>query len=371
MQRGDSLEKTLILGKIEGRYYLPVTEDEMVGWHHRLNGHEFEQTPGDSGGQGGLACCSPWGCKESNTTEQMNSNICLKICSKVLQARLQQYMNWEIPDVQAGFQRWARDQITDTRWVGEKAWSSRKTFSASLTAVKSLTMWITTDCGKVLKRWKYQTTLPVSWETCMRGKKQQLELGMEPLTTSQLGKEWDKAVYCRPAYLISMQIISCKLPGWMNPKLKGLLMKLDKPKSHGRVKFSKKAKERREGELTYFLCLHRGSFFFILCTLFVWISVVPCEIVTHIRRLYPYFVSVAIILNFFGISTWKQLQTPPPHIYRIFSQVRNQLGCMDFLGGKICKCHLTSSLWKWQHRRSHSLALDGLLECSEQWRRHR
>ena len=93
MQRGDSLEKTLILGKIEGRYYLPVTEDEMVGWHHRLNGHEFEQTPGDSGGQGGLACCSPWGCKESNTTEQMNSNICLKICSKVLQARLQQYMN--------------------------------------------------------------------------------------------------------------------------------------------------------------------------------------------------------------------------------------------------------------------------------------
>ena len=157
----------------------------------------------------------------------------------------------------------------------------QKTFSASLTAVKSSTMWITTDRGKVLKRWKYQTTLPVSWETCMRGKKQQLEPGIEPLTTSQLGNEWDKAVYCHPAYLISMQIISCKMPGWMNPKLKGLLMKLDKPKSHERVKFSKKTKERREGELTYFLCLHRGSFFFILCTLFIWISIVPCESHSH------------------------------------------------------------------------------------------
>ena len=43
--------------------------DEMVGWHHQLNGHEFEQTPGDSEGQGSLACCSPWGHKEWDTTE--------------------------------------------------------------------------------------------------------------------------------------------------------------------------------------------------------------------------------------------------------------------------------------------------------------
>ena len=46
-----------------------TTEDEMVGWHHRLNGHEFEQAPGDDDGQGSLACCSPWGCKVSDTTE--------------------------------------------------------------------------------------------------------------------------------------------------------------------------------------------------------------------------------------------------------------------------------------------------------------
>ena len=59
MQRADSLEKTLMLGQIEGRRRRRVTEDEMVGWHHRLNGHEFEQTLGDSEGQGSLVCCSP------------------------------------------------------------------------------------------------------------------------------------------------------------------------------------------------------------------------------------------------------------------------------------------------------------------------
>ena len=46
----------------------------MVGWHHRLDGHEFGQTPGDGDGQGGPACCSPWGHKESDTTEQLNKN---------------------------------------------------------------------------------------------------------------------------------------------------------------------------------------------------------------------------------------------------------------------------------------------------------
>ena len=50
------------------------TEDEMVGWHCRLNGHEFEQALGDGEGQGSLACCSPWGRKESDTTEPLNNN---------------------------------------------------------------------------------------------------------------------------------------------------------------------------------------------------------------------------------------------------------------------------------------------------------
>ena len=50
-----------------------MTEDKMVGWHHRLNGHEFEHTLGDGDGQGGLACCSLWGLKDLDTTERLNS----------------------------------------------------------------------------------------------------------------------------------------------------------------------------------------------------------------------------------------------------------------------------------------------------------
>ena len=51
-----------------------MTEDEMVGWHHRLNGHEFEQAPGDGEGQESLVSCSPWGCKGSDMTERLNDN---------------------------------------------------------------------------------------------------------------------------------------------------------------------------------------------------------------------------------------------------------------------------------------------------------
>ena len=63
MWRTDSLEKTLILGKIKDRRRKGTTEDEMVGWHHRLNGHEFKWTPGVGDGQGGLGCFGPWGHK--------------------------------------------------------------------------------------------------------------------------------------------------------------------------------------------------------------------------------------------------------------------------------------------------------------------
>ena len=68
MQRANSLEETLMLGKIEGRRKKGATEDEMVGWHHGLNGHGFEHTLGDSEGQGSLVHCSPQGHKESDAT---------------------------------------------------------------------------------------------------------------------------------------------------------------------------------------------------------------------------------------------------------------------------------------------------------------
>ena len=63
-------------GKDGGQEEKGMTEDEMAGWHHRLDGHEFEQAPGGGEGQGGLVCCGPWGCKESDTTERQTlSNI--------------------------------------------------------------------------------------------------------------------------------------------------------------------------------------------------------------------------------------------------------------------------------------------------------
>ena len=61
-------------GKDQRQEEKGATEDEMVGWHHRPNGHEFEETLGDNEGQGNLACCSPWGHKESDRTEQRNNN---------------------------------------------------------------------------------------------------------------------------------------------------------------------------------------------------------------------------------------------------------------------------------------------------------
>ena len=73
MPRADCLEKTLMLGKT-GQEEKGVTGDEMVGWHHRLNRHEFEQPQGDSEGHGSLVCCSSWGHRESDTTKQLNNN---------------------------------------------------------------------------------------------------------------------------------------------------------------------------------------------------------------------------------------------------------------------------------------------------------
>ena len=80
---------------------------------------------------------------------------------KILQARLQQYMNGELPDIQAGFRkgRGTRDQIANICWIIEKVTEFRKTsIFALLTVPKPLTVWITTNCGKFFKRWEYQTT---------------------------------------------------------------------------------------------------------------------------------------------------------------------------------------------------------------------
>ena len=100
---------------------------------------------------------------------------------KILQARLQQYVNCELPDVQARFRkgRGTRDQITNIHWIIEKAREFQKNIYFCFIDYAKDFVWITTNCGKFLKRWEYQTTWTVSWEICMQVKKQQLEPDME------------------------------------------------------------------------------------------------------------------------------------------------------------------------------------------------
>ena len=111
-----------------------------------------------------------------------------KVMLKILQARLQQYVNRELADGQAGFRKAEEPEIKLPTSAGswKKQESSRKTsISAWLTMPKPLTLWITINCGKFWERWEYQTTWPASWEICMQVRKQQLELDMEQQTGSK------------------------------------------------------------------------------------------------------------------------------------------------------------------------------------------
>ena len=107
---------------------------------------------------------------------------------KILQSRLQQYVNWELPDTQAGIRKGRGPNIKLPTSAGssKRQESSRKTtISALLVMPKPLTVWITINCGKFWKRWEYQTTWLACWETYMQVRKQQLELDMEQQTGSK------------------------------------------------------------------------------------------------------------------------------------------------------------------------------------------
>ena len=140
---------------------------------------------------------------------------------KILDARLQWYMNQELPDVLTGFRkgRGTRDQTGNIHWILEKAREFQKKTSTSVSLATLKPLCGSQQTGKFLKRWKYQTTLPVSWETYMQAKKQQLEQDMKQWTGSKLGKAYIKAVYFHPAYLIYIQSPFCGMPSWMNHKV--------------------------------------------------------------------------------------------------------------------------------------------------------
>ena len=134
---------------------------------------------------------------------------------KILQARFQQYMNCELPDVQAGFRkgRGTRDQIANIPLITEKARKFQKNiYFCFIDYAKAFDYVDHNKLWEILKTWEYQTTWPASWEICMQVKKQQLELNMEQRTGSKLRKEYVKAVCCHPAYLTYMQSTSCEMP---------------------------------------------------------------------------------------------------------------------------------------------------------------
>ena len=124
-------------------------------------------------------------------------------------------MNQEPPEKQARFRksRGVRNQVTNICRIIEKA----REFQKSICFVDYTNAFDCVDHNKLWKilkkRWWYQTTFPVSWETCMQVKKEHLGVDVEQWTGSKLGKEHVKAVYCHPAYLTYMQSILCKMPG--------------------------------------------------------------------------------------------------------------------------------------------------------------
>ena len=110
-----------------------------------------------------------------------------KVMLKILQARLQQYVNREPPDVQAGFTkgRGTRHQIANICWIMEKGRELQKNIYFCFIDYAKAFVWITMNCGNFWKRWEYQTTWPASWEICMQVRKQQLEPDVEQQTGSK------------------------------------------------------------------------------------------------------------------------------------------------------------------------------------------
>ena len=145
-----------------------------------------------------------------------------RLCSKSFKQGFRRNWTENFQMYKLGLEKAEEPEINLPTFTGSrrKQVNSRKTStSASLTTLKPSTVWSTTNCRKYLKRWEFQTTLFISWETCLWVKKQQLEPFMEQLTGSKLGKDYVKGMYCHSASLTYKQSTSCAVLGWMIHKL--------------------------------------------------------------------------------------------------------------------------------------------------------
>ena len=199
----------------------------MVGWHHKLSGHEFEQTLGDSEGQGSLVCCSPWGHKESDTTEQLNNNIenlpILKSInlghsiitgqpSAVLELRIYRCKN-------LGLEKAGEPDIKLSTFIGSqrKQGNSRKNiYLCFIDYMEAFGCGIHNKLWKILKEMGLPDHLPCLLRNLYESQEATVR-SRHGITRSKLGK--DKAVYCHPDYLMYMQSPSSKMLFWMNHKL--------------------------------------------------------------------------------------------------------------------------------------------------------
>ena len=162
--------------------------------------------------------------KEGSAKEHSNywTTVLILHASKgmliILQARFQQYVNWELPDVQTGFRkgRRARDQIANIHWIIEKTRKFQKNiYFCFMDHIK-----VCVDHGKLENLWRDGNTRPpyVCPKKPVCRSISKFELDMEQWTGSKLGREYIKAIHCHPIHLTYMQSTSCEMQGWMNHK---------------------------------------------------------------------------------------------------------------------------------------------------------
>ena len=163
----------------------------------------------------------------SNSKKAMPKNVALnlhasKVMFEILQVRIQQYVNHELPDEEAWFRtgRRTRAEIANIRWIIEKAREFQKNiYICFIDYAKAFDHVNGTKLWKILKEMGIPDHLTCPQQICIQVKKQWLEPVMEQKTGSKLGNEYDNAIYCHSVYLASMQCTSCEMPGWMKLKL--------------------------------------------------------------------------------------------------------------------------------------------------------
>ena len=164
--------------------------------------------------------------KNVQTTKQQLILHASKVMLKILQARLQPYMNRKLPDVKAGFKkgRRTRDQIANIHWIIEKAREFPKNiyfcfidYTKAFDSVDHNKLW------KILKEMEISDHLTCFLRNLYAGQEATVRIRHGTMDWFKIGKEYVKVVYCHPAYLTAMKSTSCEMPSWMNHKLESRL----------------------------------------------------------------------------------------------------------------------------------------------------